>query len=62
MIAIIRNSDDVAHARARLIEVFELSEIQANYILDMPLRRLTRFSRLELETERDALQPLGSPS
>ena len=55
VIAIIRNSDDVAAARARLIEVFELSEIQANYILDMPLRRLTRFSRLELETERDAL-------
>ena len=55
VIAIIRNSDDVAAARARLIEVFELSEIQANYILDMPLRRLTRFSRLELEGERDAL-------
>ena len=55
VIAIIRNSDDVAAARARLIEVFELSEIQANYILDMPLRRLTRFSRLELESERDAL-------
>ena len=54
MIAIIRNSDDVAAARSRLIEVFELSEIQANYILDMPLRRLTRFSRIELESERDA--------
>ncbi len=55
VIAIIRNSDDVAAARARLIDVFELSEIQANYILDMPLRRLTRFSRLELESERDTL-------
>ena len=55
VIAIIRNSDDVAAARARLIEVFELSEIQANYILDMPLRRLTRLSLLELETERDSL-------
>jgi DNA gyrase subunit A len=55
VIAIIRNSDDVAAARTRLIEVFELSEIQANYILDMPLRRLTRFSRLELEGERDTL-------
>ncbi len=55
VIAIIRNSDDVAQARARLIEVFELSEIQANYILDMPLRRLTRFSRIELEGERDQL-------
>ena len=60
VIAIIRNSDDVAAARARLIEVFELSEVQANYILDMPLRRLTRFSQIELESERDALRP-GSP-
>jgi DNA gyrase subunit A len=55
VIAIIRNSDDVAQARSRLIEVFELSETQANYILDMPLRRLTRFSRIELEGERDQL-------
>ncbi len=56
VIAIIRGSDDTAHARARLIEAFELSEIQANYILEMPLRRLTKYSTLELETERDALQ------
>jgi len=55
VIAIIRNSDDAAAARARLIEVFELSETQASYILDMPLRRLTRFSRIELESERDTL-------
>ena len=52
VIAVIRSSDDTAAARARLMEVFDLSEIQANYILDMPLRRLTRFSRIELETER----------
>ncbi len=56
VIAIIRSSDDVATARTRLIEVFDLTEIQANYILDMQLRRLTRFSRLELEKERDELQ------
>jgi DNA gyrase subunit A len=56
VIAIIRGSDDTGHARARLIEAFELSEIQANYILEMPLRRLTRYSTIELETERDALQ------
>ncbi|GAB3710571.1 DNA gyrase/topoisomerase IV subunit A [Mariniluteicoccus flavus] len=55
VIAIIRQSDDVATARAKLIEVFELSEVQANYILDMQLRRLTKFSRLELESERDDL-------
>ena len=36
--------------------VFDLSEIQANYILDMPLRRLTKFSRIELEAEQDKLR------
>ena len=56
VIAIIRSSDEVAQARERLIAAFDLSEIQANYILDMPLRRLTRFSTLELEAERDRLQ------
>ncbi len=56
VIAIIRSSDDVAQARERLIAAFELSETQSNYILDMPLRRLTKFSRLELESERDKLQ------
>ncbi|MFZ2480737.1 MAG: DNA topoisomerase IV subunit A, partial [Propioniciclava sp.] len=56
VIAIIRGSDDVAQARAKLIEVFELSDAQATYILDLQLRRLTKFSRLELESERDDLQ------
>ena len=51
----IRSSDDTAAARARLMSVFDLSEVQANYILEMPLRRLTKFSRIELETERDEL-------
>ena len=55
VIAIIRSSADVAEARTRLMEAFDLSEIQTNYILDMPLRRLTKFSRLELESERDSL-------
>jgi DNA gyrase subunit A len=55
VIAVIRSSDDTAAARERLMSVFDLSEIQANYILEMPLRRLTRFSRIELETERDEL-------
>ena len=40
------------------MEVFDLSEIQATYILDLQLRRLTRFSRLELEAERDDLRAL----
>ncbi|GAA0586501.1 DNA topoisomerase IV subunit A [Kribbella sandramycini] len=56
VIQIIRTSDDAAAARARLIEIYDLSEIQANYILDMPLRRLTKFSKLELDTEKAELE------
>ncbi len=55
VIAIIRTSDDVPQARSRLISAFELSEKQATYILDLQLRRLTRLSRIELESERDEL-------
>lgn len=56
VIAIIRSSDDAAAARTRLIEAFELDETQATYILDMQLRRLTRYSSIELESERDQLR------
>jgi len=56
VIAVIRSSDDTAMARQRLIDVFDLSETQTNYILEMPLRRLTKFSRIELETEADELR------
>ncbi|MFZ1412189.1 MAG: DNA topoisomerase IV subunit A [Micropruina sp.] len=55
VIAIIRGSDDAAAARTTLIEAFDLTEIQANYILDMQLRRLTKFSRIDLEAERNDL-------
>lgn len=55
VIAIIRTSDDAAQARTRLMDAFELSELQANYILDMQLRRLTKFSKIDLESERDKL-------
>ena len=55
VIQLIRGSDDTAQARERLMNVYDLTEIQANYILEMPLRRLTKFSRIELETERDEL-------
>ena len=55
VIALIRSSDDAAAARIRLTQVFELSDTQAAYILEMPLRRLTKFSRIELESERDEL-------
>jgi DNA gyrase subunit A len=56
VIQVIRASDDAAAAKQRLMDVFDLSEIQAQYILDTPLRRLTRYDRLELEREREILQ------
>ena len=55
VIQVIRSSDDATQARERLMSVFDLSLEQANYILDMPLRRLTKFSRIELEEERGQL-------
>lgn len=55
VIAIIRSSEDVAEARERLMGAFDLDEIQANYILDMQLRRLTKYSTIELEKEADEL-------
>ena len=56
VIQVIRESDDASSAKDRLMTVFDLSEIQAQYILDTPLRRLTRYDRLELERERERLQ------
>src|SRR3984885_12855055 len=56
IIQVIRTSDDAAAAKERLIAVFDLSTIQAQYILDTPLRRLTRYDRLELERERETLE------
>jgi DNA gyrase subunit A len=56
VIQIIRSSDDAAAARTRLMDIYDLSEVQTNYILDMPLRRLTKFSKLELETEKSELE------
>ncbi|WP_343957182.1 DNA topoisomerase IV subunit A [Yaniella flava] len=55
VIEIIRTSDDTAAARERLMLVFDLTEVQANHILELRLRQLTKFSRLDLETERDDL-------
>lgn len=56
VIAIVRSSDDAAAALVRLTQVFDLSETQGRYILDMQLRRLTRFSRIELEREQAELR------
>ncbi|MDH5223761.1 MAG: DNA gyrase subunit A [Actinomycetota bacterium] len=55
VIKIIRASADADVARKRLMSSFTLSEIQANHILDMPLRRLTKLARTELEKEHEAL-------
>ncbi|WP_029253564.1 DNA gyrase/topoisomerase IV subunit A [Paraoerskovia marina] len=56
VIQVIRSSDDASVARERLESVFELSEAQASYILDLQLRRLTKFSRIELEKEESQLR------
>jgi len=56
VIQLIRSSENAAAAKERLIAVFDLTQIQADYILDMPLRRLTKFSRLELEKEKAELE------
>ncbi|NBE51139.1 DNA gyrase/topoisomerase IV subunit A [Streptomyces boluensis] len=55
VIRLIRSSENSAQAKERLMERFSLSEIQTQYILDTPLRRLTKFDRIELESERDKL-------
>jgi len=55
VIKIIRGSRDAEEARAKLMKQFKLTEIQANHILDMPLRRLTRLAREELEQEHKDL-------
>lgn len=56
VIQIIRTSDDADAAKSRLMVVFDLDEVQAQYILDLRLRRLTKMNRIELEAERDDLK------
>jgi DNA gyrase subunit A len=56
VIRIIRGSADTPAARSNLMETFELTEVQANAILDMPLRRLTA---LEVDKLRTELAELG---
>jgi DNA gyrase subunit A len=51
VIALIRGSADPDEARAGLIETFELSEIQAQAILDLRLQRLTGLERKRIEDE-----------
>lgn len=56
VIQVIRTSDDADAAKSRLMVVFDLDEVQAQYILDLRLRRLTKMNRIELEAERDDLK------
>ncbi|MSV50637.1 MAG: hypothetical protein F2890_05600, partial [Actinobacteria bacterium] len=56
VIKIIRGSDDAHEAKVELIKSFKLNDEQATYILDMPLRRLTKMSKIELETESKELK------
>ena len=51
VIAIIKSSESTAHAKARLIERFSLTEVQAVAILDMKLARLTNLETTKIEQE-----------
>ncbi|MER0245017.1 DNA topoisomerase IV subunit A [Streptomyces sp. HSW2009] len=55
VIRLIRSSENAAQAKESLMARFGLSDTQTQYILDTPLRRLTKFDRIELEAERDKL-------
>lgn len=56
IIEVIRSSDTAEEAKKRLIKVFDLSDLQTEYILELKLRRLTKLSILELETEAEQLK------
>ena len=56
VVKIVRGSEDAAEAKASLIKTFKLTEDQANHILDMPLRRLTKMSKIELDAEAKTLK------
>lgn len=56
VIALIRQSEDAASAKQALKQHFQLSDLQAEHILQLRLRRLTKFSRLELEQESNSLK------
>ena len=56
IIALIRASENRGAAREALQAApFDFSEVQATHILDLPLGRLTRLGRIDLQTELDAL-------
>jgi DNA gyrase subunit A len=51
VINLIRSAPDVETARAKLMKRYKLTELQANAILDMQLRRLAALERKKIETE-----------
>ncbi|MQA60874.1 MAG: DNA topoisomerase 4 subunit A [Actinophytocola sp.] len=56
VIKLIRGSENAQAAKEGLMKQFKLSEIQATYILDTPLRRLTKYDKLELDAEHARLR------
>jgi DNA gyrase subunit A len=60
VIALIRNAPDADAAREGLMKEFELSEIQAQAILDLRLRALTALERKRVEDEhKDLMERIG---
>lgn len=60
VIATIKKSADTDDARANLVKKFKLTEIQAQAILDMPLKRLSALEREKIEQElKDVLEEIG---
>ncbi|MEP7055597.1 MAG: DNA topoisomerase IV subunit A [Actinomycetota bacterium] len=51
VVQVIRTSQDTEEAKRRLMEIFDLTEVQTVYILDMPLRRLVALEVLKLTDE-----------
>ena len=58
VIALIRRASDADTARTRLMKRFRLSEIQAQAILDMPLRRLAAIERKKIDQEYKEVREL----
>lgn len=58
VITVIRRSADTDDAREKLIKKFKLTVIQANAILDMPLKRLAQLERKKIEEEYKSLVAL----
>ena len=51
VIGIIENSENSAEAKSKLVDVFYLSEKQANSVLDMPLKKLTTLERNQIDKD-----------